>query len=290
MTSVAGFVLSKPQRRWSRAVVEGAARVPLLNRIFSQAYDRYFDAADGPGTRLFRGIYPDFRSASLALPKARPIGYDNEGSAYRVIDEWLTIGEYDYPIMFWLGKLLPECRSLFDWGGNVGLKYFAYRKYLNYPENLRWYVGEVPAVVAAGKAIAEREGATALEFTSDLDALADSDLLLAAGSLHFIEDPFAELRKLRALPQHLLLCKVPAHDQKAAVTLQNMGTSICLYHLFNRSEFVQNVTALGYELVDSWVSSDCSCQIPFHSKYSIRAYSGFYFKRTRASASPRKTG
>jgi putative methyltransferase (TIGR04325 family) len=278
MTSIAGFVLSKPERRWSRIVVDGASRVPLLGRFFSAAYDRYFDLAQGH-IRLFRGIYPDFRSASLALPRARDIGYDNESSAYRVLDEWLTISEYDYPIMFWLSKLLPGARSIFDWGGNVGLKYFAYRKYLNYPAALRWRVSDVPAVVAVGREVAAREGALALDFTTTLEGMAEADVLLAAGSLHFIEDPFAELAKLPALPEHLLLCKIPAHDQPPAVTLQNMGTSVCLYHLFNRSEFIRKISDLGYELVDDWLSSDCSCVIPFHPQYSIRAYSGFYFKR-----------
>jgi putative methyltransferase (TIGR04325 family) len=279
LTSVAGIVLSKPERRWSRVVVEGASRVPLVKRLFSDAYDHYFDDARGGQVRLFRGIFPNFSSAAEALPATRAVGYDNAASAYRVIDEWLTISEYDYPIMFWLSKLLPECRLLFDWGGNVGLKYFAYQKYLSYPEQMRWRVCDVPAVVAAGEQVAERERAGALDFTTVLDTMAESDILLAAGSLHFIEDPFAELQKLPALPKHLLLCKVPAHDQPSAVTLHNMGTSICLYHLFNRREFVAKVAALGYELIDSWVSSDCSCHIPFHPKYSVRAYSGFYFRK-----------
>jgi putative methyltransferase (TIGR04325 family) len=78
------------------------------------------------------------------------------------------------------------------------------------------------------------------------------------------------------------LAKVPVYDQPSAVTLQNMGTSVCINHLFNRAEFLADVRALGYELIDAWSSSDCACRIPFHPDHSIGAYSGFYFKRIDA--------
>jgi hypothetical protein len=58
-----------------------------------------------------------------------------------------------------------------------------------------------------------------------------------------------------------------------------MGTSVCLYHLFNRDDFVRSVTGLGYRLVDEWTSPDCSCRIPFYPDHAIDAYSGFYFTR-----------
>jgi len=259
--------------------MHASARVPVLGRFASDAYSHFFNNARGEHVRLFRGIYPDFPAAARELPAGRAIGYDNAASAYRVIDEWLVISEYDYPIMFWLSKLLPECELLFDWGGNVGLKYFAYRKYLSYPESMRWCVSDVPAVVAAGKQVAERESAAQLQFTTTLDEMTQADILLAAGSLHFIEDPFAALAELSALPRHLLLCKVPAHNQASAVTLHNMGTSVCPYHLFNRAEFVHKIEQLGYRLVDEWTSAECFCTIPFYPEHSIRAYSGFYFTR-----------
>jgi putative methyltransferase (TIGR04325 family) len=89
------------------------------------------------------------------------------------------------------------------------------------------------------------------------------------------------LREAAALPKHLLLCKVPVYDRPTAVTLSNMGTAICLYRLFNRDEFVANVTSLGYRLVDEWRSFDAGhCRIPFYPEHAIDAYSGFYFERT----------
>ena len=275
-----GLMPSGTVRRYARQFASEAGRVPVLGRAVRLAYDRYFDAARGSKVRLFRGIYPDFASALAAAPAGRDLSYDNEASAQRVIDEFLRISPYDYPVMFWLGRIVPNLSTVFDWGGNVGLKYFAYRRYLDFAEDLRWIVCDVPAVVAAGQAVARREGATALEFTTSLDGLASADLLFASGAVHFIERPFELLRSAPSLPRHLLFSKVPVYASPSAVTLQNMGTAVCPYHLFNRDEFVRNTESLGYRLVDEWKAPDLSCRIPFFPERSVDAYSGFYFSGT----------
>jgi putative methyltransferase (TIGR04325 family) len=277
--NVSRVPLPQSARRLARSMVRGAARVAWLERLAGPAYARYFNRARGH-IRLFRGIYPDFATAARDLPTNRPIGYDNPESAFRIFDEWLQIYAYDYPIMVWLGKLLPHASVVFDWGGNVALKYFAYRKYLSYPSNLEWRVCELPAIVEAGRGVAAREGASAVTFTTAFEDIAGADILLAAGSLHFIEDPFALLRGAATLPKHLLLAKVPTYDRPSAVTLSNMGTAICLYHLFNRAEFVAKIEALGYRLVDEWQTSDGYCRVPFYPDHAIDAYSGFYFERS----------
>ena len=266
------------RRPWLRPLLESAARVPGVRPVMRAGYERYFGRAGGH-VRLFNGLYPDMATAAQALPRGRAIGYDNPASAYRVIDEFGTLFDDDYPVMFWLAQVLPECRLLFDWGGNVGLKYFAYRSYLTYPDGLEWTVCDVPAVVAAGREVARREGAVGLSFTTQLDVLPSADILFAAGVLHFIEDPFGTLRSLPSLPQHLLFSKVPIYDRPSAVTLQNMGTAVCLYQLFNRAEFLHEIATLGYELIDEWRSPDCACRIPFHPDHTIDAYSGFFFRK-----------
>jgi putative methyltransferase (TIGR04325 family) len=269
---VAAFV-----RRWRRLAYD-ARDLPVLGSVVATAYRRYFNNACGP-VRLFRGLYPNFVEAARDIPAGRLFSYDNEASATRVLDEWLGVYPNDYPVMFWLAKLLRERSFVFDWGGNVGLKYFAYRRFIDYPQNLVWLVAEVPAVVEVGRKIALRESAGAVRFTTELDELGGADVLLAAGVLHFIDDPLARLRAMSQLPRHLLLNKVPAYEMPSAVTLQNMGTAFCPYHLFNRRELVGRIEALGYRQVDDWNSPDVSCEIPFFPKHSIDAYSGFYFVR-----------
>ncbi len=231
---------------------------------------------------MFHGIYPDFESASRDIPSTRLIGYDNEASALRLAHDRFRIFPFDYPVMLWLQKLLPECRLVFDLGGNVGTSYFGYQKYLQYPENLTWLVCEVAAVAALGAKVASEASATQLRFTTDLTELPKADVLLAAGSLHFIPRPFELLRSAPSLPRHILVNKVPAYDLPSGVTLENMGSAFNPYHLFNRAEFVGQFQSLGYEIADEWRSPDISCEIPFYPEHSVRGYGGFYFRRVQA--------
>ena len=291
-------------RTW-RSAVWDAGRLPLVGTLVSGAYRRYFDAASARHTRLFHGVFADFAAAEAAIPAGRNSGYDNSASAGRVIGEWLDVYPSDYPVLLWLSKLVPDCKLLFDWGGNVGLKYFAFRRYLTYPESFTWLVNDVPAVVELGRVTAKREAATAraeaanargetptaqhgatpeLRFTSTLEELPVADVLLAAGALHFIDDAFGKLASLPNLPEHLIFSKVPAHDAPSVWTLHNMGTAMCPYRLFNRDELVRAVEDLGYRLIDEWRMPDVFCEIPFFPKYKIEAYSGFYFARNALPA------
>lgn len=262
-----------------RRLASTARHVPMLGDAFAGAYRRHFDGARGDNVRMFRGVFPDFETAANNIPSGRPLGYDNPVSATRMLNEWLDVHPSDYPVLFWLAKLLPRSKAVFDWGGSVGLKYFAFRPYLDYAVDLVWLVGEVPAVVDLGREIARSESAAALRFTTDFEGLADADILLASGVLQFIDDPLAGLRAQRRLPRHLIVNKTPVYERPAAVTLHNMGTAFCPYHLFNRTEFMESFEALGYRLVDKWRSPGVGCQIPFHPEHSIGAYSGFYFRR-----------
>jgi putative methyltransferase (TIGR04325 family) len=82
-----------------------------------------------------------------------------------------------------------------------------------------------------------------------------------------------------SLPKHILLNKVPVHDLPPAVTLHNMGSALCAYHLFNRAEFLAAFQSLGYTLRDEWANPDLGARIPLHREHSIPAFSGFYFER-----------
>jgi putative methyltransferase (TIGR04325 family) len=261
-----------------------SAHVPILRQVLDLAYKRRFNLADGQ-IRLFRGIYPDFVGAARAVPKDRLEGYDNEQSADRVAHERRRICAFDYPIMFWLSKLLPQCKLLFDWGGNVGISYFGYRGYLSYPKTLTWLICDVPAVTAFGETIASEEATPGLQFTTTLDRIAGADVLLAAGALQFIEDPLRQLRAARSLPQHILINKLPVYELPSSVTLHNMGSAFCPYHLLNRTEFLSRFEELGYRLVDEWKCPELSCEIPFFPRHSIAAYTGFYLTKQSSPAS-----
>ncbi|MGH9643444.1 MAG: methyltransferase, TIGR04325 family [Terriglobales bacterium] len=257
-----------------------AARLPPVRSILKRRYKNRFDRAAGT-LRLFHGIYPDFASALRDVPAGRLEGHDNAPSVLRLADGRLRIYPFDYPVMFWLQKLLPDCRLLFDLGGGVGISYFGYRKYLQCPPAMTWLVGELPAAVAHGEQIAHQEGAESLRFTTSLEELEHADILLASGTVQLIEKPFEMLRSVRRLPPHLLINKAPLYNRPAAVTLHNTGAALCASHLFNRAQFVSECQALGYELVDEWANLGLAAHVPYFPQHAIPAYTGFYFARSR---------
>jgi putative methyltransferase (TIGR04325 family) len=183
--------------------------------------------------------------------------------------------------MFWLDRILGGAQVLFDWGGNVGTTYLTYRKYVKYPERMQWIVNDVPAVVALGRRTAAWEHLPDLTFTTSFERLHDADILFAAGSLQFIEDPFGPLERAAALPRYVLVNKTPLYEREPKVTLQNLGTAIAPYHLFNRRAFLRKFYDLGYEPVDAWSTPGLGCEVPFFPAYSIGAFSGYFFEKRR---------
>ncbi len=228
----------------------------------------------------FHGIYLTMDQARAAAPKSKPLGYDNPETA-RLYQDEIIVRPGDYPAVLWLGKVLAESSRVFDIGGNIGISFFAFQKYITYPPNIRWIVYDVPAVIAAGEELAKNRPSAGLEFTTGLDDCPCSDIVLAAGSLQYIDWSLAEvLAKLPTRPRHLLINRTPLYNGPSYCTLQRVGPAVCPYRVFNRSEFLQSICSLGYELVDTWGVPDLSCRIPFHPSRTVHSYSGLYFRAT----------
>jgi putative methyltransferase (TIGR04325 family) len=227
------------------------------------------------------GIYPTLEDAARAIPPSKPVGYDNTGSAEMYRDRLDRIYPADYPVLFWLSRVLPGAQVVFDFGGHVGLQFHAYRRYLAFPDRLRWVVCDVPAVCAAGERLAAERGAGGLGFTTRFEEADGSSVLLAAGSLQYLPHGYLaeRLAGLRALPAHLLVNKLPVHPDRAYATIQDIGPAFQPYAVFARQAFVDGLRALGYELVDAWENAELSCRIPYQPAYDVPAYSGYYFRR-----------
>jgi putative methyltransferase (TIGR04325 family) len=241
--------------------------------------NRRFSAWPG----AYRGVFSSFEAARASAPLDRPVGFDHEALTHLYDSRADKVFPSDYPVLFWLERLLPEVSSVFDWGGHIGVSYYAYARYLRFPAGFSWRVGEVPAVVEEGRRVAAQRGAAALRFTADLADGDGADVFLANGSLQFIETPLAEsLARYVRLPPHLLVNKLPAYDGETFVTLENTVHAFNPKRVVNRTDFVSSITGAGYELVDSWENPDMSMRLPLHRDRSVPAYSGFYF-RARSS-------
>jgi putative methyltransferase (TIGR04325 family) len=261
-----------------RTAIRGVADSRILRPLRQAWYETQFASATGP-VRLFRGVYPTFAEALATVPSDRPVGFDNPLAARRLAEDRHRVFPSDYPVLYWLTRLLPEARVLFDFGGNVGISYFAYRRYLNYRDSLDWVVYDLPAVTALGEQLARESDCPGLRFVTDLTTLEQADIVLAAASLQFLDDPLGWLRDATVRPRWILINKTPLTDCPSVVTLHAIGASFCGYRLFNRPEFMTAFGNLGYRPVDVWTNADIGCEIPFHPEYRIAGYTGVLFER-----------
>ncbi len=235
-----------------------------------------------------RGVYSTFAQALQAIPPGAKGGYSqpeilNHASVAKLTSGWEAdvFKPSDYPVVFWLGSAFAQgSKTVFDLGGNVGHAYYTYKKFLQYPLSLRWIICEIPEVVTAGIELASKGDNPGLSFTEAFTDADGADILLTSGTLQYIETSLAQmLGKLKIKPKHITIDQVPFYDGKTYITLQNIGYTICPYKIQNRTEFIDSLIAIGYELVDTW-KLDRLCTIPFHSKKNVSNYWGFYLKLT----------
>ncbi|AFY34233.1 methyltransferase, TIGR04325 family [Calothrix sp. PCC 7507] len=248
-------------------------------------YERWFATE---GYSCFRGVFDNFEQAIESAPKTKPLGYDHDQLAkeYQRMAElgnWeyskRVITTYDYPVLFWLNNILASnnINTIFDFGGNVGIHFYAYKKYLNL-DNLTWTVCDVSAIINAGEQLAQKREEQNLLFTSSFQDANNKNIFVASGSVQYIEDFFLKIAHLCTKPIHILLNRLPIYAGKEFVTLQNGGQVFYPQYVFNHQSFVAKFSNLGYELIDIWEDRVDSCIIPFYPENSVPLYHGIYFK------------
>ncbi len=263
--------------RFAEAV---AARFPLLRGPLQQAYERRFRSH--PDANLFRGRFDTFAAAQASAPPERPLGYDNPRSAQLYRNRCDRIYPADYPLLFWLREIWAGggARRVLDIGGHIGVAYYSYRSYLEFPADLRWTVLDVPAVVREGREFArERDGKGQLAFTTDWADADGADLWFASGSLQYLEHSAGELLQRQSRrPRHVLVNLQPLHASESFFTLQSIGSAYCPYRIDAEPEFAAGLARAGYRLRDAWDNPEKSCWIPFEPGNSLDRYRGFLFE------------
>jgi putative methyltransferase (TIGR04325 family) len=276
--------VANAQRTWA-SVVQGAARrlvryggeAPGVLRLRRLAHAAEF--AQGRPRNGFSGAYATVADAARAAPRSRPHGYDHAEMAALYRANVGKMDPADYPVLFWLGKALPEVRRVFDFGGHVGLAYYAFERLLPFPPELEWLVCDVPAVARQGEALAAARGAARLRFTTRRSDVDGADVLLTSGALQYVEEGalHAMLRAAARRPRHVIVQRTPLHESRSFVTVQATGPAFCPYTVAARPAFVAGLEELGYALVDAW-SQERRLDVPFHPECSVDGYSGLYFR------------
>lgn len=184
----------------------------------------------------------------------------------------------DYPVLFHMRRALAQCRSLLDFGGNVGNVYYCYSRYLDFPEDFVWTVFDIAEMLAIGRDYARRREERRLRFEDCLDRIEPPEILLASGSLHYFEQPLPDLLAERGWrPPHVFINRTPLTTGPSIVTMQDARTYLAPSRLFNRDELISGMVRLGYELRDAWSVPELSFRVPYCPERSIESYSGLYF-------------
>jgi len=241
------------------------------------AYKRKF-IENPESEHLFMGSYESFEAAQANVPPGKAIGYDNAEEAKKIYSHQLYF--YDYPGLFWLGRALEEgMRSVFDLGGHVGIKYYAFRRVIPYPANLHWTVCDVPGVVQTGRELAiQREVTSQLDFTTDFHDASGYDVLYAAGSLQYLPLQMSEmLAQLPVKPKRIVINTAATHPDRTLYTLNSIGFAVCPYRIQHHDALQNELVEAGYKRLDAWRNEGKPIEIPFVEGGDKAFYSGCCF-------------
>jgi putative methyltransferase (TIGR04325 family) len=256
----------------------------FIYRNLRDAYLIYQFPREG-GYSYFRGVFESFEKAIASAPQSKSIGYNNADLAEEYCNNIVhanIIQSYDYPMLFWLKSIFDDIKngyvSIFDFGGNIGIHFSAYQKHIKYPEQLCWKVFDVPEIIKSGIKLAKSRPSNQLEFTSEDSHIEDQDIFIASGSIQYLKDLSSLLNPFIKKPRHLLLNRIPLYEGEQFVILQNGGKVFYPQYVFNKSNFIENLTKIGYDLLDIWEDRLDSCIIPFRPEKSVPFYYGCYLK------------
>jgi putative methyltransferase (TIGR04325 family) len=211
-------------------------------------------------------------------------GYEGDGHADAGYMAWTsvqseTLRPGDYAALFHIQPLLPQIRTVFDLGGNVGNIFYCFSKYLKFPRELNWMVYDLPKTREVGEQLAGERRERRLRFATHLSDADGVDLLLVSGSLHYFERPLPDMiSRLGRKPRYVLINRSPLVDGPAFAAVQDGGAYRLACVIHSRTELIRGLENMDYELVDSWPCPEGSLVIPCYPDQSIRSYSGMFFR------------
>lgn len=249
-----------------RSAANGPMTAPVLNALLG--YQRVFD------------------SLPEAVAAARPYaegGHENPDNAK--LHLWLeeVPRPSDYAVMFHIQRLISNSSRVFDLGGNVGNLFYCFDRYLKFSPKLVWQVFELPGMIELGRRLASERRETRLQFTKRWEDAAGADLLLASGSLHYFAAPLAQMvAELAEKPAHIIINRTPLVDGPTKATVQDGGEFRAACVLYNKTEVMDGFEAIGYEIIDSWKSTEISLRRVGKPESSACPYTGMYFRLKQA--------
>ena len=229
-----------------------------------------------PGRVRFYGAWNNFEEATKAIPKHKLAGYNHKELSTIGFEEMSSVLPWDYPVIYWLSRILNSDSILLDAGGHMGTKFRAFSSYVEIIPSVRWVVYDLPKIAEEGRRLAAQNGLSSLEFISDLSDAPNADILLASGLLQYVDQSLGDLLNcLPARSKYVLLNKVAVRDGERVVTLENFDFAVVPYHIRSRAELFADIDAAGYDILDQWTIPSLSHAIPTHPNLGRSESLGF---------------
>lgn len=228
----------------------------------------------------FIGAYPDRAAALANVPPDTPNSYDHDEIAPLNFELMSETHIWDYPVLFWLDRLLAPGQSVLDAGGHFGTKFIAFRDRIDLG-GVAWSVYDVPATVRAAIDM-QKAGRVPgqIDFIDDMSRAGAPDVLLASGLLQYLDIAFADLvARLAHPPKSILLNKVATTDGPTVVTLEKIGAGRVPYQIRNRDAFERSLADMGYRIRDSWTIPSLARTIATHPSLGASTSRGYLLER-----------
>lgn len=232
----------------------------------------------------YAGVFDSFEAAQAVVADRR-CAYDivNQDKSHdlarerKALDNWFP--DTDYPLLFWLTRVLAQGHQVLELGGSVGHLFYAAQRLSGLPAQISWTIAELPEAVDLGRRLAAERDEQRLKFadSSDIETLPAADIFVTSGTLQYMQQSLPDiLESLESRPRHVLLHNLPVLKDQALWTLQDLQLCQVPYAISSESSLLSRMSDLGYRVVARWVNPR-SIDIPFHAQVKIEGYIGCYF-------------
>jgi putative methyltransferase (TIGR04325 family) len=231
----------------SRLTKTSIRAIPGVQRLLK------LKAAHGKEIGHFSGRFDSREEALLSAPSATRSTWDDDALVHGGIGTFSSIHVFDWPVIYYLQQLAKDGRlnAVTDFGGHIGVKYRAYREVIDFPEEMRWQVVEVPAVIREARRRVSQEDQR-LGFFERIEETEACDVLLCSGSLQYASLTLEQLvTRMPKRPGTIILNKVPVSKKAAFFTVERYIKSLA-YRIFGPDELEEERKRLGYTLAAQW--------------------------------------
>lgn len=222
-----------------------------LNRILRTGYGPWW------------GNFGSRSDAENYLNKSKRVTYNNPEIVAINLESFKKIHLFDWPVLYALQQMSNQgrLRSIVDFGGHVGAKFYAFREIIDFSPEFAWQVVDVPAVCAEGNRRLKPDDGN-LSYSPTFENIVDCDVLLCSGSLQYCDEEIGDVvTKLPQRPKMIILNKI-ALSESAFYTLESFSGRRMPYRINTQENLDSSRCKINYKKFYGWTIPDMDFTVP----------------------------